>query len=62
MTEREKLTRALWCAATAAGGTLRIGPSVVKDYPADGWVSITRDKTFGDLVVSAHALTAGHRE
>ena len=50
--EIRRLQAALWCVAKAAGGTLRIGPSVAAE---DGWVTISRDPIFGDLVVSAHA-------
>lgn len=48
--------RALWCATMAHGGTLHIGPSVVEDYPGDEnvWLTFRKDKTFGDLVVTAH--------
>ncbi len=52
--------RALWCAAKSAGGVLRIGPSVVEDYPGDKNIRVTidRDKNFGDLIVTAHQQEA----
>lgn len=48
--------RALWCAAKASGGTLRIGPDILKDYPGDkqARVTIYKDFQFGDLIVVAH--------
>ena len=56
MTQREQLLRAVWLAAMAAGGTLRIGPSLLQDYPGAKRVFVTTriDNTFGDLIISAH--------
>jgi uncharacterized membrane protein len=56
MTIGNKHLRVLWAAAKAAGGTLRIGQSILEDYPGDklAWVTIAADQTFGDLVIIAH--------
>jgi hypothetical protein len=61
MTDRRNLMRALWCAATAAGGTLRIGGSVLRDYPHGATVTIHQDPTFGDLVISAQSARNAER-
>ncbi len=57
MTQRTELLRGLWLAAKAAGGTLRIGPSLCEDYPGDKhvWVTTRKDQQFGDLIISAHS-------
>jgi hypothetical protein len=54
--QNDQMLRALWLAAMAAGGTLRIGPSLVADFPGTEhvWINITTDKQFGDLIISAH--------
>lgn len=56
--EKRDLLRALWLAAEANGGTLRIGPSTIQKYPGDKLAVITTrmDQNFGEMVISANII------
>lgn len=58
-TMREEVEKALWCAAKAAGGTLRIGGSVVREYKARSSprLTIVYDEHFNEMVISAYEDT-----
>jgi hypothetical protein len=51
--------RALWIAAHANGGTLRIGPSAAQEYPGDDVAEVWThtDRGFGDFVIEARRIS-----
>jgi hypothetical protein len=54
--------RALWIAAHANGGTLRIGPSAAQEYPGDDRAEVLThtDPQFGDFVIQARRARGQH--
>lgn len=53
--DKNELLRALWLAVKANGGTLRVGPSTLQNYPGNkaAIIRIRTDDNFGELIITA---------